>query len=327
MKNLLQTAVILILATTLNAQVPPKMNYQVVVRNISNQLVTNQLIHIKIGIIPNSPTDASIYNEEQSVSTNANGLATLIIGDSNNLFSTIDWSLGTYYLNIQIDPTGGTNYTISNTSQFLSVPYALYAATSGSSIPGPQGIQGPQGAQGIQGIQGETGTQGEQGIQGIQGPAGPNVMNIQTVSIDFTQVISSTDRNNMVLSSEYLTIPTNGYYLLVYTGRGINGTEVSGYSGEPYDGTGETGLINVTQNPYFINNVWVASFNPYHWVHPTAGNVYTNTPASQSLSTITYCYAGDQIKVGNIVYPTGTPAPTGSWTVAPMRLEAIKLRD
>jgi predicted metal-dependent enzyme (double-stranded beta helix superfamily) len=35
---------------------------------------------------------------------------------------------------MEADPTGGTNYTVSGTSQLLSVPYALYAKSAGSSI-------------------------------------------------------------------------------------------------------------------------------------------------------------------------------------------------
>ena len=42
-------------------------------------------------------------------------------------FSAIDWSAGTYFIKTETDPTGGTNYTITGTSQLLSVPYALYS--------------------------------------------------------------------------------------------------------------------------------------------------------------------------------------------------------
>ena len=42
-------------------------------------------------------------------------------------FGDIDWSNGPYFLKTETDPTGGTNYSISGVSQFLSVPYALYS--------------------------------------------------------------------------------------------------------------------------------------------------------------------------------------------------------
>ena len=48
----------------------------------------------------------------------------------NGNFSTIDWSNGPYFIKSDFDPTGGTNYTISNTTQLLSVPYALHASTA-----------------------------------------------------------------------------------------------------------------------------------------------------------------------------------------------------
>ena len=55
------------------------------------------------------------------------------------------------------------------TSRMLSVPYALYAAESGNSTPGPVGPEGPAGPQGAPGT---TGPQGNDGPAGPQGPAG-----------------------------------------------------------------------------------------------------------------------------------------------------------
>jgi hypothetical protein len=74
-------------------------------------------------------------------------------------FAAIDWANGPYFIKTETDPAGGTNYTITGTTQLLSVPYALYAASSGSSIPGPQGPAGPQGNDGAIGPQGPAGPQ------------------------------------------------------------------------------------------------------------------------------------------------------------------------
>jgi len=64
--------------------------------------------------------------------TNANGLVTLAIGagTTTNSLGSINWGLGTYYIQIEIDTEGGTNYSITSTSQLMSVPYALYAANT-----------------------------------------------------------------------------------------------------------------------------------------------------------------------------------------------------
>jgi hypothetical protein len=174
-----------------SAQAPQKMSYQAVVRNASNALVSNANVGVKISILQTSSTGIVIYAETHQPTTNANGLATFEIGggtvESGN-FATINWANGPYFIKTETDPTGGTNYTILGTSQLLSVPFALYAA---SGNPGPQGIQGVSGATGPQGpigltgatgaqglpgtngAVGSTGPQGEQGIQGVPGATGP----------------------------------------------------------------------------------------------------------------------------------------------------------
>ena len=152
-----------------SAQAPNKMSYQAVIRNNSNALVINSAVGMRISILQDSPNGTAVYVETQTSTTNANGLVSIEIGGGTVVsgnFSTIDWAIGPYFLETETDPTGGTSYSIVGTSQLLSVPYALYAANSGSSSPGPQGPAGPQGPEG------ETGPQGPQGATGPQGPSG-----------------------------------------------------------------------------------------------------------------------------------------------------------
>jgi hypothetical protein len=181
-------AAVLITASTF-AQAPEKMSYQAILRDGSNTLLTNQEVGMQISILQTTITGTAVYTETQTATTNINGLVSIEIGSgtSSNNFSAIDWSAGPYFIKTATDPTGGTSYTITGTSQLMSVPFAMYAKTSGSSTPGPQGEPGAQGTNGTPGIQGETGTagadgtngekgdtgdQGAQGIQGTQGAAG-----------------------------------------------------------------------------------------------------------------------------------------------------------
>jgi hypothetical protein len=132
MKKLFTLFIAGLFAAALLAQAPQKMSYQAVVRNASGALVTGQGVGMKISILQGSPTGSLIYQEiyNPNPQTNENGLLSLEIGEGIPLtgtFSTIDWSNGPYYLMTETDPSGGTNYTISGTSQLLSVPYALYA--------------------------------------------------------------------------------------------------------------------------------------------------------------------------------------------------------
>jgi hypothetical protein len=167
----------LIFITNIFAQTPEKLSYQAVVRDNSDAILASQNIGMQLSILEGSASGTAIYVETQSPTTNINGLVSLEIGMGTLVsgdFTTIDWGNNTYFIKTEIDINGGSNYTITGTSQLLSVPYALYAKTSGSSTPGPQGEQGIQGETGLTGPQGIQGPAGADGATGPQGPAGLN---------------------------------------------------------------------------------------------------------------------------------------------------------
>jgi hypothetical protein len=116
------------------AQTPEKMSYQVVLRDASNTLLTNQQVGIQISILQTTITGSAVYTETQTATTNINGLVSLEIGTgtSSDDFSTIDWSAGPFFIKTATDASGGSNYSIIGTSQLMSVPFALYAKTAGN---------------------------------------------------------------------------------------------------------------------------------------------------------------------------------------------------
>jgi hypothetical protein len=118
-----------------NAQAPDRLSYQGVIRNASNALVSNQTIGMKVSILQGSAFGPAVFAETQLTATNTNGMATIIIGNgvfvSGNL-STINWANGPYFIKTETDPNGGTNYSITATTQLMSAPYALYAKRSTS---------------------------------------------------------------------------------------------------------------------------------------------------------------------------------------------------
>jgi hypothetical protein len=117
------------------SQSPQKFTYQSIIRDSEGVVLKSSQIGIKLSILQTSSSGRSVYSEQHDLSTNLNGLVTLIIGDGNtsDSFSSIDWSTGKYFLKIEVDPLGGRNYLIEDTSQLLSVPYALYSGNSSSS--------------------------------------------------------------------------------------------------------------------------------------------------------------------------------------------------
>ncbi len=164
------------------AQSPQKMSYQAVIRNASNNLVTNTAVGSKVSILQGSATGTVVYEETHTGTTNANGLLTFEVGAGTVVtgsFAAINWANGPYFIKTETDPNGGTNYTISGTSELMSVPYALYSANGAPGPQGPAGAtgatgpQGDPGATGAQGPQGDPGATGAQGPQGLVGPTGP----------------------------------------------------------------------------------------------------------------------------------------------------------
>ncbi len=176
MRKIYTLWVALLITVLTYAQAPQKFSYQAVVRDGSDNLITGTTVGMKISILSGSISGAVVYSESQSPLANANGIISVEIGAGTPIsgtLSSIDWSADNYFIKTEIDPTGGSSYSISGTTQLLSVPYALYAANSGSSTPGPQGPAGPVGPAGADGATGPQGPIGLTGATGPQGPIGP----------------------------------------------------------------------------------------------------------------------------------------------------------
>ena len=129
MKNL-YLLILLFISVAASAQSPEKMSYQAVIRDANGALLKSQNVNIQFTVNQTSESGTIVYQESQTPTTNSNGLVSVYMGTgtvSSGDFSTIDWSKGPYFLQSEIDPTGGTNYTISSTTELVSVPYAVYA--------------------------------------------------------------------------------------------------------------------------------------------------------------------------------------------------------
>jgi len=133
MKNVAMILVLGFISFMLSAQSPEKISYQAVIRNSAGSLVANQVIGMKISILQGSISGTVLYAETHAPTTNSNGLVSVEIGEGtieSGSFSAIDWSNGVYFIKTETDPAGGTDYTLTGTTQLLSVPYALHAKTA-----------------------------------------------------------------------------------------------------------------------------------------------------------------------------------------------------
>ena len=116
------------------AQAPQGFNYQATVRNSAGALIVNQNVNFKFNVMLNSATSLPVFSETHMAPTDELGQVNLVIGQGTatvGTFSAINWGSGSYFLGIELNT--GSGYVAMGTTQLLSVPYALYANSSGNS--------------------------------------------------------------------------------------------------------------------------------------------------------------------------------------------------
>jgi hypothetical protein len=121
------------------AQAPALLNYQGVARNAAGVPLPNQNLSLRVNIRSNSALGPVIYTETRTTQTNSWGLFSIQIGTgatiSSGSLANIDWLTGTRFMELEMDPTGGSNFINLGSTQLLSVPYALSALTAASAAP------------------------------------------------------------------------------------------------------------------------------------------------------------------------------------------------
>jgi hypothetical protein len=130
MKRMIFTCMGLFTATMLLAQSPAAIKYQAVARDATGAILANRNVGFRFSILAGGATGTAVFRETHSAQTNEFGLVILEIGNGTNILgniSSIDWGAGAHYLKIELDPNGGSSYSLMGTSQLLSVPYALRA--------------------------------------------------------------------------------------------------------------------------------------------------------------------------------------------------------
>jgi uncharacterized protein (TIGR02145 family) len=272
-------------------QSPEKISYQAVIRDASDNLITDTQIGMQISILQGSASGTAVYVETQKPTTNANGLVSLEIGTGtveSGDFTTIDWANGPYFIKTETDPAGGTSYSITGTSQLLSVPYALHAQTADTVTGGitetdpsvPTGTQTGE-MQYWDGSQWVTVTAGNEG-QVLTFTGGVPTW---TTQLEEGEVQNPTtgeiwmDRNLGASQVATSSTDANAYGDLYQWGRAADGHE---------DRASSTTSTNATTAVPNDGNAWDGLFitegsSPYDWLTPQDDNLWqgvsgTNNP-------------------------------------------------
>ncbi|MFT3823080.1 MAG: hypothetical protein QM731_04135 [Chitinophagaceae bacterium] len=133
MKRLLCTITVLLLTVSLViGQAPGLLNYQGVARNAVGNVLQNKTIALRLSIRNAAANGTVVYSETRSVTTNPFGLFNVQVGSAGatnvtGTVSGVNWSTGTKYMQVEIDPLGGSAFVNIGTTQLVSVPYALFA--------------------------------------------------------------------------------------------------------------------------------------------------------------------------------------------------------
>jgi hypothetical protein len=107
-----------------DALVPPAaFNYQAVLRDASGVILADEAVEVMIEIIESTVDGTVVYTQSESLSTNAQGLLNIVIGNGSDL-DAINWSANKHFIRLTV------NGTEMGTSELLTVPYAMYADMS-----------------------------------------------------------------------------------------------------------------------------------------------------------------------------------------------------
>ena len=305
----------------------PQIPYQAVARDASGNLIANQTVSVRFTIHDLIAGGTNVFQETGSATTNEFGLFTYNIGTSTSL-SGVNWGSGNKFMQVEIDPTGGTSYTDMGTQQMLYVPYAAYALSSGNGAgpagaTGPTGAQGPAGPTGSNGSNGATGAQGATGVQGPIGPTGANGTNGATGAQGPTGATGATGTQgpigptgaNGTNGSQGPAGPTGANGATGAQGpigpTGTNGSNGATGAQGPAGPTGATGTVgNLPCSVISSNGVVLSTANQFVYI---TGNYTVKLPPSPATGQMIYLYTdnnsagidanGQNVRQSNNNYP------------------------
>jgi hypothetical protein len=129
--------------------------FQAAARTSYGVIMPNKQIQVRISILKDTLSEALLYQELKSVTTNPLGLFTILIGAAEpakiitiGIFEKIDWTAGTYFMRVEIDPENHLQFIRIGQQQ---IQYAAYAFSADHVL--AENVEGilsiPQGGTGV----------------------------------------------------------------------------------------------------------------------------------------------------------------------------------
>ena len=129
MKRILFTLLIFVFAQNVFGQ---GINFQGVARSANGTILASQKISLKLSIITGTATTSPDYVETRSVSTNAQGIFSIVVGDTGAIstigtYASISWKASSKFLKVERDPNNGINFISMGTTPLQYVPFSYYS--------------------------------------------------------------------------------------------------------------------------------------------------------------------------------------------------------
>lgn len=241
----------LLSSLTIFGQAPEQFKYQAAARDAAGAAICNQSVSVRISMHASSASGTVAYQETHTATTNSVGVFSLSVGGgtaTTGTFTSIEWGSNPYFMQIELDATGGSSYIDMGTTQLLSVPYALHAKTVKEILPG--GTNGQ--------VLTTNGNGGYNWADGGGFPTGGTAG--QVLSTDGAGNLSWTDGGGLPaggLNGQVLTADGNGGYSWVDGGTCTYEIGQTRFGGIIFwvDNTGCHGLV-ASLTDQSINNRW-----------------------------------------------------------------------
>jgi uncharacterized protein YjdB len=140
------TIMCLVMASIAFAQTPQGIPYQAAARNSSGAVLASTNISLRFTVRDSVATGAVKYRETHNLTTSSQGMFSVKIGlgtPVSGTFASINWGTNAKFMQVELDPAGGSSFIDMGTSQLMSVPYSMHSMYSMNSNNGfPTGTTG-----------------------------------------------------------------------------------------------------------------------------------------------------------------------------------------
>lgn len=130
MKHLVAIILFCVLGIYAHAQAPQGIPYQAVARNSSGTILASTAISVRFTVRDSIATGTIKYRETFSLTTTVQGMFSVNVGQGTPVtgtFAGINWGTNAKFMQVEMDPAGGSSYVDMGTQQMMSVPYSIYS--------------------------------------------------------------------------------------------------------------------------------------------------------------------------------------------------------